>query len=145
MRGNFMTSRSHRFALGATALASIFLLSAAPKPAAGNLSGPVPPAETQKLAHDILRDIVAIHSVHDVGTKQVADTMVKYLKAGGFTDADIHEIGDPKYPHQMNVVVRLKGKGKAKPILYICHMDVVEAKATDWSKPPFQLTEEGNY
>jgi acetylornithine deacetylase/succinyl-diaminopimelate desuccinylase-like protein len=152
-----MTSRSFEFAsrlgIGATALASIFLLSAAPKPAprpapaapSNALTGPVPPAENQTLAHDILRDIVAIHSVHDVGTKQVADVMVKYLKAGGFSDADIHEIGDPKYPHQMNVVVRLKGKGKAKPILYICHMDVVEAKASDWSKPPFQLTEEGNY
>ncbi len=131
-------------AFAALLLASVSL-SAAPAPKPGDLSGPLPPADNQKLAHDILRDIVAIHSVHDVGTKQVADVMVKYLRAGGFAASDIHELADPKYPHQMNVVVRLKGKGKGKPILYICHMDVVEAKAGDWSKPPFTLTEEGNY
>jgi len=116
-----------------------------PKDNLSNLSGPMPPAETQKLAHDILRDIIAVHSIHEVGTKGVADIMVRYLKAGGYKDNEIHALADPKYPHQMNVVVRLKGKGKGKPILYICHMDVVEAKASDWSKPPFKLTEEGNY
>jgi acetylornithine deacetylase/succinyl-diaminopimelate desuccinylase-like protein len=136
-----------------TLLAAILLagasFGAAPAPAPKDPppppAGPMPPAETQKLAHDILRDIIAVHSVHDVGTKGVADIMVRYLKAGGFADSDIHELADPKYPHQMNVVVRLKGKGKGKPVMWICHMDVVEAKASDWSKPPFKLTEEGNY
>jgi acetylornithine deacetylase/succinyl-diaminopimelate desuccinylase-like protein len=108
-------------------------------------AGPMPPAENQKLAHDILRDIVAVHSVHAAGTRGVADILVRYLKAGGFSGSEIHELADPKYPQQMNVVVRLKGKGKGKPVMWICHMDVVEAKASDWSKPPFKLTEEGNY
>jgi acetylornithine deacetylase/succinyl-diaminopimelate desuccinylase-like protein len=127
------------------AFGTVLLGSAALAASSGPLSGPVPPADNQKLAHDIMRDIVAIHSVHDVGTRAVADVMVRYLKAGGFAASDIHELADPKYPHQMNVVVRLKGKGKGKPILYICHMDVVEAKASDWSRPPFQLTEDANY
>ena len=41
---------------------------------------------------------------------------------------------------QMNLIVRLHGTGKAKPILYLGHMDVVDARAQDWSLPPFKLT-----
>jgi len=106
---------------------------------------PMPPADNQKLAHDILADIVAVHSVHAVGTKGVADILVRYFKANGFADSDIHELADPKYPHQVNVVVRLHGKGKGKPILWYGHMDVVEAKPEDWSLPPFKLTEKDGY
>jgi acetylornithine deacetylase/succinyl-diaminopimelate desuccinylase-like protein len=127
--------RSMRLAAAASAL---LLTAAAP---ANN----DPPADNQKLAHDIFRDIVEVHSVHDVGTKGVADILVKYLKAGGFTDSDIHVVPEPQYPHQVNVVVRIHGKGKGKPVMWICHMDVVEAKAEDWTLPPFKFTEKDGY
>ena len=110
-------------------------------PPAANL----PPADNQKLAHDIYKEIIEIRSVHDVGTKKVADALAARLKAGGFAASDIHELADPKYPHQVNVVVHLKGKGKGKPILWYGHEDVVEAKAEDWSLPPFKLTEKEGY
>jgi len=125
-------------ALKLTAAASALLLTAA---APAN----TPPEDNQKLAHDIFRDIVEVHSVHDVGTKGVADILVKYLKAGGFTDSDIHVVPEPQYPHQVNVVVRIHGKGKGKPVMWICHMDVVEAKAEDWTLPPFKFTEKDGY
>lgn len=127
--------------LGCTAVIFVAstLLGAAPP------AGPVPPPANQKLAHDIFRDIVQVRSVHDVGTKGVADILVRYLEANGFAASDIHELADPKYPHQMNVVVRLHGKGRAKPILWYGHMDVVEAKPEDWSLPPFQFTEKDGY
>ncbi len=105
----------------------------------------MPPPDNQKLAHDIYKEIIEIRSVHEVGTKAVADVLAARLKAGGFADADIHELADPKYPNQMNVVVRLHGKGKAKPILWYGHEDVVEAKPEDWSLPPFKLTEKDGY
>jgi acetylornithine deacetylase/succinyl-diaminopimelate desuccinylase-like protein len=124
--------------LASCALASL-LMAAAPPPA--NLS----PPENQKLAHDIFKQIVEIHSVHDVGTKEVADVMAKRLIEGGFAPADVHVLPETKYPNQVNVVVRLHGKGLGKPILYICHMDVVEAKAEDWTLPPFQFTEKDGY
>jgi acetylornithine deacetylase/succinyl-diaminopimelate desuccinylase-like protein len=111
--------------------------------------GPMPPADNKRLAHDIFRDIVEVHSVHDVGTKGVADTLVKYLKAGGFGDADIHVLPEDAYPNQVNVVVRLKGKGPnnkyGKPVMWMGHMDVVEAKAEDWTLPPFKFTEKDGY
>ncbi len=128
--------------LGCAALAlATTCASAADAPA----PGPTPPADNQKLAHDIFKDIIEVHSVHDVGTRGVADIMVRYLKAGGFTDADIHVVPEDKYPNQVNVVVRLKGKGKGKPVMWMGHMDVVEAKAEDWTLPPFQFIEKDGY
>jgi len=110
-------------------------------------SGPVPPADNQKIAHDIFKDLVEVRSVHDIGTQGTADVIVKYLKANGFTDADIHIAPETKYPHQVNVVVRIKGKGKGKPVMWICHMDVVDAKKEDWSAglDPYKFTEKDGY
>ena len=75
----------------------------------------------------------------------MADILVRYLKAAGFTDSDVHVLSEEKYPNQVNVVVRLTGNGKARPILWNGHMDVVEAKPQDWSLPPFQFIEKDSY
>lgn len=127
--------------LSAAMLATVFI-AAAPPP-----SGPMPPQDNQKLAHDIYRDIVNVRSVHDVGTKGVADILVKYLKAGGFSDSEINVVPETKYPNQVNVVVRIKGKGQGKPVMWICHMDVVDAKKEDWSPglDPYKFTEKDGY
>ena len=127
-------------------LAGAALTVAARVSAAGLPSpGPVPPSENQKLAHDIFKDIIEVHSVHAVGTKGVAEILVRYLKAGGFTDGEIHVLPEEKYPNQVNVVVRLAGSGKGKPILWNGHLDVVEAKPEDWTLPPFQFIEKDGY
>ncbi|MBS0275166.1 MAG: M20/M25/M40 family metallo-hydrolase [Proteobacteria bacterium] len=130
----------------AAALALASLLGAA-SPANIPPPGPVPPAANQKIAHDIFRDLVEVRSVHDVGTKGTADVIVKYLKANGFTDADIHIAPETKYPNQVNVVVRIKGKGKGKPVMWICHMDVVDAKKEDWTPglDPYKFTQKDGY
>ena len=42
--------------------------------------------------------------------------------------------------------MRYRGKGSsAKPILFLGHLDVVEAKAADWSMDPFKLTEKDGW
>jgi len=127
-------------AAGFVAVASMLVAAAPP-----TLPGPTPPADNQKIARDIFRDLVEIRSVHDVGTKGTADVIVKYLKANGFTDSEIHVAPETKYPHQVNVVVRIKGKGQGKPVMWICHMDVVDARPQDWTLPPFKFTEQDGY
>jgi acetylornithine deacetylase/succinyl-diaminopimelate desuccinylase-like protein len=102
--------------------------------------GPMPPAENQRLAHDIFKQIVEIRSVHDVGTKGVADALYARFKAAGFTDEQMHLVPEGPWPNQVNLVVRLKGKGAGKPVMWICHMDVVDARPEDWSLPPFKFT-----
>ena len=111
--------------------------------------GPMPPAANRALAVSIFRDIVNIRSVHAVGTKQVAAVIEKYLVAGGFTPSEISVVPEKKAPWQVNLVVRLKGKGPKsqtnKPVMWICHMDVVDAKPEDWTMPPFKFTEKDGY
>ncbi|MEP6900090.1 MAG: M20/M25/M40 family metallo-hydrolase, partial [Rhodanobacter sp.] len=124
------------------AFACMLCASASAKPSPQE---PMPPAANQKIAHDIFRDLVDIRSVHDVGTKGTADVIVNYLKANGFTDSEIQIAPETRYPNQVNVVVRIKGKGKGKPVMWICHMDVVDARAQDWTLPPFKFTEKDGY
>src|SRR5262249_783240 len=40
---------------------------------------------------------------------------------------------------------RLHGTGRKKPVLLIGHLDVVEAKRSDWTTDPFQFVEQGGY
>jgi acetylornithine deacetylase/succinyl-diaminopimelate desuccinylase-like protein len=107
--------------------------------------GPLPPPGTQALARDILAETIAVRSVHATGTAEVASLIAARLKAGGFSDADLKVLADPKFPHQVNVVVRLRGKGQGKPVMWIGHMDVVDAKAEDWTVPPFSLIEKDGW
>src|SRR5262249_8633886 len=44
-----------------------------------------------------------------------------------------------------NVVVRYRGKGRASPVLFLGHLDVVAAKPEDWSVDPFKLTEKDGW
>jgi acetylornithine deacetylase/succinyl-diaminopimelate desuccinylase-like protein len=130
----------------ACAAAMLVTIGAAPNPAVPP-PGAMPPADNLKLAHDIFRDIVEVRSVHDIGTKGVADILVRYLKAGGFSDSEISVVPETKYPKQVNVVVRIKGNGQGKPVMWICHMDVVDAKKEDWTPglDPYKFTEKDGY
>jgi acetylornithine deacetylase/succinyl-diaminopimelate desuccinylase-like protein len=48
-------------------------------------------------------------------------------------------------PHRPNVVARLKGSGKKKPVLIMGHTDVVNVDPKKWTFPPFGATRDGGY
>ena len=60
-----------------------------------------------------------------------------------FQSEDVHVIGP--LPNKKNLVVRFRGQGPAKPILFLAHLDVVEALRQDWSMDPFKLNETGGF
>jgi len=103
----------------------------------------LPPAEYRQLARDLLQELVEINTVRDSGATRAATALAKRLTAGGFPAEDVHLVG-PK-PHKQNLVVRLRGSGKSEPILFLAHLDVVEARREDWSLDPFTLTERDGY
>ena len=107
--------------------------------------GPLPPAQDQALARDILAQLVGINSTFDHGTVAAAEAVRQRLLDAGFAASDIQMLTPAAYPTKANVVVRLRGTGKAKPVLYICHLDVVEAKLEDWTVDPFKLTEKDGF
>ena len=49
------------------------------------------------------------------------------------------------YYRKKNLVVRFHGSGQKKPILFIGHLDVVEARREDWSVDPFQFIEKDGF
>jgi acetylornithine deacetylase/succinyl-diaminopimelate desuccinylase-like protein len=107
--------------------------------------GPLPPAADQALARDILKELVEINTTHEHGSSAAAEAIARRLLATGFAAGDVIVIAPPEHPTKGNVVVRYRGKGQAKPVLFIGHLDVVEARPEDWSVDPFKLTEKDGW
>ena len=61
----------------------------------------------------------------------------------GFAKEDVLVLG-PNY-RKGNLLARFHGTGQAKPILFIGHLDVVEALRSDWTTDPFQFVEKDGY
>jgi acetylornithine deacetylase/succinyl-diaminopimelate desuccinylase-like protein len=75
-----------------------------------------------------------------------AQRMAAHLKAAGFADSDLTIVTAPGHPKEGGLVAVLPGKDpKAKAILLLAHLDVVEAKREDWTRDPFTLVEENGY
>ena len=77
-----------------------------------------------------------------------ADLIADELRDAGFAEPDIKvmpyegETGDKT----VALIARWRAeKPTAKPILLMAHMDVVEAKRSDWKFDPFEFREEGGY
>jgi acetylornithine deacetylase/succinyl-diaminopimelate desuccinylase-like protein len=98
----------------------------------------------QQLAFDIYKELVEIDTTTATGdTKQAAEAMAARLRAGGFAEGDV-QVFSPA-PRKGNLVARLRGTAKRKPILLLAHIDVVPANREDWSVDPFKLTEQDGY
>ena len=102
-----------------------------------------PPPEHRRLARQIFQELIEINTIRDSGATRAAAAMAQRLEKAGFPPADVRLIG-PK-PQKQNLVVRLRGPGRRPPILFLAHLDVVEARRDDWSMDPFKLDERGGY
>jgi acetylornithine deacetylase/succinyl-diaminopimelate desuccinylase-like protein len=116
------------------------------------LSSTVPPLLAQstqgytQLARDIFRELIEIKSTESgVGSTPAAEAVSRRLLAAGFPAADVQVLGPEE--RKKNVVARLHGNAKGRPILLLAHLDVVEARAEDWSPDidPFKFTEREGY
>jgi carboxypeptidase PM20D1 len=92
-------------------------------------------AETQAL--ELAKQAIALRSVRGPGNQapQVAALFKAALVAGGFSDADvtITPVDDTAF-----LIARWRGlDSKLKPLVISGHMDVVEAKPSDWERDPF--------
>jgi acetylornithine deacetylase/succinyl-diaminopimelate desuccinylase-like protein len=122
-------------------VAALVGASAAAAPGAAELGA----AHELTRAREILREMIDTRSTHDVGSTELARRIQARLLAAGFALADAQLLIPIDHPHAGNVVARLHGSGKGKPVLYLCHLDVVEAKPEDWTRDPFHLTEDNGW
>lgn len=117
---------------------------------AATKSTALPPADVQAHARELFRQLVEINTTHAEGSTDAARVIEKHLLEAGYAPTDVTFIAPPQHPEKGNVIVRLKGKGdpnqaRTRPVLFLGHLDVVEAKPEDWSVDPFRLTEKEGY
>lgn len=130
-------------AIGLAALAAATAVQAK-APAAS--SPPAAPAADVAQARDILKELIEINTTHAHGTLAAAEAISKRLLAAGYDAKDVIVIAPPEFPRSASVIVRLHGtKPGLKPVLFNGHLDVVEAKAEDWTSDPFKLVEKDGY
>ena len=100
--------------------------------------------DNQQLARDIFKQLIEINTTDSVGNvTTAAEAMAQRFREAGFPEKDI-VIGGPN-ERKKNVVVRLHGSGKHKPVLLIGHLDVVEARREDWTTDPFRFIEKDGF
>lgn len=122
-----------RFALAAVAAMSTVTAASAATP------------EEEAAARDMFAKIISMRTSEGHGqVPKMAAYLAGELKKAGFSDADIHIL--PK-DETAALVVRYRGDGSSgkKPILFLAHMDVVDARPEDWVLNPFELTEKDGY
>ena len=101
----------------------------------------------QQAFRDIYKELVETNTTLSSGSCTLAAQRVAArLKAAGYPDADLHRFAVPDRPKEGGLVAVLPGSDpKAKAILLLAHLDVVEAKREDWTRDPFKLIEEDGY
>jgi acetylornithine deacetylase/succinyl-diaminopimelate desuccinylase-like protein len=95
----------------------------------------------------LYKELVETNTTLSAGScTEAAAKMAAHLKAAGFPDADLHPFAAPDHPKEGGLVAVLPGTDpKARPLLLLAHIDVVEAKRADWARDPFTLVEEDGY
>ena len=128
----------------AVVLALLVLLSAS---ASAQSPLPTASAEDRALAREIFKELIEINTTDTPAGNVTTGTMAmqKRFFDAGFLPEDVRLLGPD--PRKQNLVVRLRAAGPSaeKPVLFLCHMDVVQALRSDWSTDPFQFVEKDGY
>jgi acetylornithine deacetylase/succinyl-diaminopimelate desuccinylase-like protein len=100
-----------------------------------------PAAADLNLARAVLKELVELDTSQSAGeTTSAAEAVAARLRAAGVPAADVQVVGPTA--HKKNLVARLHGAGRRRPLLLLAHLDVVDARRADWSTTdPFKLVE----
>ena len=96
-------------------------------------------------ARTLLASLVAINTTREHGSTTPAARLLadRFLEAG-WPRADVEVVGPS--PNRQNLVVRWRAQSPtARPVLFMSHLDVVEARRDDWDSDPFILREKDGY
>ncbi len=103
-------------------------------------------AGDRALARGVFKELIEINSTDSVGSvTKAAEAMRGRLLGAGFASEDLKLLGPNE--RKMNLVATYHGRAGSslKPILVICHLDVVEARRQDWTTDPFVFTEKDGF
>src|SRR5580658_9158844 len=104
-------------------------------------------AEGLQRFREIYKELVETNTTLSVGDCTLAaQRMAARLKTAGYRDEDLRVFVPEGHPKEGGLLAVLHGSdSRAKAILMLAHIDVVEAKREDWTRDPFRLIEEGGY
>ena len=107
-------------------------------------SQPAPQPDWSKVEEESMRHFQAILRLDTSNPPGNEGVVVEYLKSVLDREGIETKIFalDPKRP---NLVARLRGSGKKRPVLIMGHTDVVKVDPAKWTHPPFSATREGGY
>jgi acetylornithine deacetylase/succinyl-diaminopimelate desuccinylase-like protein len=116
-------------------------------PVAAQNSLPTTSASDRVEAREIFKQLIEINTT-DTPSGNVTDAAVAMQKRfldAGFAQEDVRLLGPD--PRKQNLVVRIRAAGRAteKPVLFLCHIDVVEALRSDWHTDPFEFVEKDGF
>jgi acetylornithine deacetylase/succinyl-diaminopimelate desuccinylase-like protein len=98
-------------------------------------------------ARDIFRQLIEINTTDTSKGSVTAGSvaMQKRFLDAGFSPDDVKLLGPD--PNKQNLVVRMRAAGPTtkKPVLFLCHIDVVEALPSDWHTNPFEFVERDGF
>jgi len=124
--------------------AAVLLSCALPHPA---MAQPEPASTDWREFRGLFKELVETNTTLSAGSCTLAaDRMAARLRAAGIPDSNLHLFSDPDHPKEGGLVAVYPGRDpKAKAVLLLAHLDVVEAKREDWERDPFTLVEENGY
>ncbi len=96
------------------------------------------------LAREIFQQLIEINTTDSAGDNtRAAEAMADRFRAARFPQSEIHVL--TPVPRKGNLVVRLRAPGVTRPILFLGHLDVVEARRADWDTDPFLFRQDSGY
>jgi acetylornithine deacetylase/succinyl-diaminopimelate desuccinylase-like protein len=115
--------------------------------AAGQSPLPAASPADRAEARAIFQQLIEINTTDSGEGSVTAGTtaMQKRFLDAGFPAGDVHLLGPD--PRKQNLVIRFRAAAPSaqKPVLFLCHMDVVQALRSDWTTDPFQFAEKDGY
>jgi acetylornithine deacetylase/succinyl-diaminopimelate desuccinylase-like protein len=98
-----------------------------------------PAVETETLQH--FQALVRFDTADPPGNEKPAADYVKDVLERAGIPVEVYA----REPNRPNVVARLKGTGRKRPLLIMGHTDVVNVDAKKWTHPPFSAARDGGY
>jgi acetylornithine deacetylase/succinyl-diaminopimelate desuccinylase-like protein len=82
---------------------------------------------------ELLQNLIRFNTTNPPGNEQAC---IEYIN-GLLKDAGVETTLVSKTPLRPNIIARIKGEGKAPPLLLYGHVDVVTVESQKWQQPPF--------
>jgi acetylornithine deacetylase/succinyl-diaminopimelate desuccinylase-like protein len=89
----------------------------------------------------LLAELIAVDTSNPPGNEAAAaQVAARWLREAGIES----QLAEPA-PGRAHLIARLKGSGRARPVLVLAHLDTVPARREEWASDPWTLTERDGF